>query len=204
MKLFSPEKQLPIPVQLAGVRVTMVGANIKIVLESVQTTLIWDQQKMITVQVSPALWNRTSGLCGTLDSNIDTDFTSKSGHLLKLPTTFIDSWKMTAMDKDPGCLMERPAEINEKVCAPATKSKAANVCKQLIKNPAFGNCVKMFDADSLIASCIADYCNCDDTLNPEKCSCVGVTTVARDCIFQGILMDKAWRNLQICRKYYSF
>lgn len=179
----------------------MVGSNLKISLETVQTVIMWDQEKLITVKVTPSLWNRTSGLCGTLDSNIDNDFTSKTGYILKLPTTFIDSWRAASLDRDTGCLMERPAEMVEAICAPHIKVQAAQVCKKLLNNPSFGNCAKMFDLDSLIALCIADYCNCWDPTNPEKCACTGFSVVARDCIFQGILMDHGWRDLQICREY---
>lgn len=42
IKLFTPKKELPIPAQLSGLRVTMVGHKIKIILEAVGATIYWD------------------------------------------------------------------------------------------------------------------------------------------------------------------
>lgn len=44
IKLFTPKKELPIPAQLSGLRVTMVGHKIKIGLEAVGATIYWDMQ----------------------------------------------------------------------------------------------------------------------------------------------------------------
>lgn len=201
VKLFTPEKQLPIPAQLSGLRVTMVGFNVRIVVEPVQVTLLWDTHKYVSVQTTSSMWNRTSGLCGTLDRNIDNDFTSKTGKVLKLSTTFVDAWRASNLDVDPNCVMEHKEELVTKECETSVKENAGKICRKLLDNPAFGNCIKMFDKDSLIASCMTDYCTCSDTANREKCVCEGISVTAKDCIFQGVMMDSSWRDMEICRKY---
>lgn len=42
MKVFTPKKVLSIPIQIAGLRVTRAGDTIRIELESIQTTILWD------------------------------------------------------------------------------------------------------------------------------------------------------------------
>lgn len=42
VKVFTPKKVLSIPIQIAGLRVTRAGDTIRIELESIQTTILWD------------------------------------------------------------------------------------------------------------------------------------------------------------------
>lgn len=42
MRLFTPKKQLPIPSQLSGMRVTLTGHKLNIILEAVGVTIHWD------------------------------------------------------------------------------------------------------------------------------------------------------------------
>lgn len=81
IKLFTPKKQLPIPSQLPGMRVTLTGHKLNIILESVGVTIHWDGQKMVSVEATAGLFNRTAGLCGTMDQNGLNDFMSKDGSL---------------------------------------------------------------------------------------------------------------------------
>jgi len=90
----------------------MVGHNVKIDLEAVQLSILWDKQQFITVEASAGLWNRTAGLCGTLDQDINNDFRSKLGVIFKAPATFIDSWKTPELDTDKfSCIMEQNNEV---------------------------------------------------------------------------------------------
>lgn len=49
--------------------------------------IYWDTQRLITIEASAALFNRTSGLCGTLDQDPTNDFTSKDGTVHKVMLT---------------------------------------------------------------------------------------------------------------------
>lgn len=61
-----------------------VGLNYKIVLGLIGINIYWDTQKLITIETTAALFNRTAGLCGTLDQDPTNDFTSKDGTVHKV------------------------------------------------------------------------------------------------------------------------
>lgn len=42
IRLFTPKKQLPIPSQLSGMRVTLIGHKLNIILETVGIVIHWD------------------------------------------------------------------------------------------------------------------------------------------------------------------
>lgn len=76
---------LPIPtVGVMGMRVTKNGLNYKINLELIGLTMYWDGDHMLTIEATAGLFNRTAGLCGTLDQSIENDFMSKDGKLHKV------------------------------------------------------------------------------------------------------------------------
>lgn len=134
-----------------------------------------------------------------MDSNVENDFMSKTGTVLKMASTFVDSWKAPNMDVDPKkCLMERKEETEMENCTPELKTKAGEMCTKLLDNPKFKNCLRMFDRKALLTSCMADYCQCSDKINPEKCTCAGISVLASDCQFQGIMLDHGWRDMEFC------
>lgn len=67
-----------------GIRVKMVGHNLKINLELIGVTMTWNLGQMLSIEATAGLWNRTAGLCGTLDQNPANDFVSKDGSLHKV------------------------------------------------------------------------------------------------------------------------
>lgn len=75
---------LTMALQTMGLRVTKVGLNYKISLELIGLSIVWDAQRMINIEATAALFNRTVGLCGTLDQDPINDFTSKHGIVLKV------------------------------------------------------------------------------------------------------------------------
>lgn len=86
--LFKENKEMPIPTQIMGLRITKVGLNYKINLELIGLTIIWDARRMVNIEASAALFNRTAGLCGTLDQDIGNDFSSKDGSVHKVRLFF--------------------------------------------------------------------------------------------------------------------
>lgn len=82
--LFKESKEMAIPIQIMGLRITKVGLNYKINLELVGITILWDTYRMINIEASAALFNRTAGLCGTLDQQINNDLSSKDGSIHKV------------------------------------------------------------------------------------------------------------------------
>lgn len=84
IRLSTIKRQLPIPAQLAGMRVTMIGHNLKISMDAIGISVLWDAHRMISIEATAGLWNRTAGLCGTLDQDINNEFISKDGTHLKV------------------------------------------------------------------------------------------------------------------------
>lgn len=78
------DKQMALPIQLMGLRVTKVGLFYKISLELIGLTIQWDAQQLINIEATAALFNRTAGLCGTLDQQPLNDFMSKDGTVHKV------------------------------------------------------------------------------------------------------------------------
>lgn len=78
------DKQMALPIQLMGLRVTKVGIFYKISLELIGLTIQWDAQQLINIEATAALFNRTAGLCGTLDQQPFNDFMSKDGTVHKV------------------------------------------------------------------------------------------------------------------------
>lgn len=82
--LFKDNKPMTIPLQILGLRVTKVGVSYKINLELVGLTINWDAERLIHIEATAALFNRTAGLCGTLDQDPGNDFASKDGTVHKV------------------------------------------------------------------------------------------------------------------------
>lgn len=69
---------------MQGIRVSVLGHNLKINLETVGLTIIWDLNRLFVVEATAGLFNRTAGLCGTSDQHPENDFVSKNGALHKV------------------------------------------------------------------------------------------------------------------------
>lgn len=67
-----------------GLRVTKVGLAYKINLELIGLTINWDAERLVHIEATAALFNRTGGLCGTLDQDPINDFASKDGTVHKV------------------------------------------------------------------------------------------------------------------------
>lgn len=84
MVLFKEDREMAVPMQIMGLRITKVGLTYKINLELIGLTINWDAQRLINIETTAALFNRTAGLCGTLDQDPINDFTSKDGTVHKV------------------------------------------------------------------------------------------------------------------------
>lgn len=65
-------------------RVTLIGHKLNIILETVGVTVHWDGRKMVSIEATAGVFNRTAGLCGTMDQNGANDFMSKDGTVHKV------------------------------------------------------------------------------------------------------------------------
>lgn len=86
-------RPLPIPIQKPGFRVSMLGHKLKVAMDAVGLVILWDTDRMVTVEATAQLWNRTAGLCGTLDQDVTNEFRSKDGSHLKVSTKYHEKTK---------------------------------------------------------------------------------------------------------------
>lgn len=117
-----------------------------------------------------------------------------------MASTFVDSWRTPNMDKNKEKCIARSQPITSIACETSVEQKANFVCTDLVKNPKMTNCMKMFNQDILINTCIEDYCNCKNTYERTECACAGVSALAKDCRFRGVMLEDGWRDWEICRK----
>lgn len=121
-----------------------------------------------------------------------------------MSTTFVDSWAAPSVDQDSKhCMMnDQPNQgaNMELQCTDEIRASAERVCRKLTENAKFSNCLKQFDQNAFLESCISDYCFCSDQKNPTKCACEGVSVFAKDCHFRGNALEHGWRDLELCRK----
>lgn len=82
-------RPLPIPIQKPGIQVSMLGHKLKVAMDSVGLIVLWDTDRVVTVEATAQLWNRTAGLCGTLDQDVMNEFRSRDGTNLKVHFVFI-------------------------------------------------------------------------------------------------------------------
>uniref|UniRef100_A0A1I8MML0 Hemocytin n=2 Tax=Musca domestica TaxID=7370 RepID=A0A1I8MML0_MUSDO len=196
--LETPTKRLPIPVQVMGMKVVPVAQHLQIDLESIGLKIDWDRHQYVGVHASPALWGRVGGLCGSLDGDYKNDLMTKTGKIVATVKSFTDSWRVE--DNSELCSMENSAEVefDSKNCDPSKRKKAIEVCERLLTNEKLGECIKAFNFEALMRTCVDDYCNCPNQAHPETCNCDALSMLAKECTFKGIKMEHGWRNLEIC------
>lgn len=196
VRLFTADKELSLPIQMLGMRVNILGHNVKVQLEVIGLTILWDMNQLVTVEASAALFNRTGGLCGTLDQNPQNDFRSKNGAVTKTTATFVDSWQIQTNEANDKC-GGTPDNQLEMQCEENVREAAEGVCEQLLSNGKFADCMKVFNKASVMESCISDYCFCSKS-ERSQCACDGLSVFAKDCQYRGIKLDQEWRDTEIC------
>lgn len=91
---FSSRKRLlPIPMYLPGLRVDKSAHFTLISLDLLGIKLKWDGSLLLQIEVSESMWNKTAGLCGTMNDDPNDDFLTKSGTHTKSISTLADSWR---------------------------------------------------------------------------------------------------------------
>lgn len=90
-------------------------------------------------------------------------------------------------------------ESMELVCNDDIESKAQTVCKRLLRNEKFADCLATLQEETMLDACISDYCYCNQA-NREECACNGITVFAKECLFQGVKLNPMWRDMEVCRK----
>lgn len=186
-----------------GMKVIPVAQHLQISLESIGLTIDWDRHQYVAVHAGPALWKKVGGLCGSLDGDYKNDLTSKTGVVLETTKAFTDAWRVD--DNSDLCLMQNGAELEfgSESCDLAKRKKALDICERLLTNDKLGECIKPFNFEALLRTCVDDYCNCPNREHPETCNCDAISMLSKECTFKGFKMEHGWRNLEICRKLRS-
>ncbi|CAK1581500.1 unnamed protein product [Parnassius mnemosyne] len=195
--LFRNTKRLiPIPASLPGIRVSMPSDQVFVNLDALGVTIKWDTNNLIIVEGSILLWNKTEGLCGTLDGNPENDFMIKDGTIARTKSVMVASWQLNKIgdicDSSP---IENSActSIND-----ADMKKAMQFCTKIFSKDKFRKCSKVMDVSLLLEACQWDYCACTTSLSPEECACKTVSVYAKECLRHGVNEMKDWRDADTC------
>lgn len=94
---------------------------------------------------------------------------------------------------------EQQDESMELVCTEDVKLNAQILCKKLLSDAKFANCLETLQEEAMLDACISDYCYCNQD-NRDECACNGITVFAKDCMFQGIKLNPTWRDISVCRE----
>ncbi|EFN85665.1 Hemocytin [Harpegnathos saltator] len=192
---FSSKKRLlPIPAYLPGLRVDKSAHFILVSLDSLGIKLKWDGSMLLQIEASENMWNKTAGLCGTINDDPGDDFLTKSGTRTKNIGTLADSWRVDNIEEtcDEPSKTQHACEVKNEFA-----QDALNFCTELLFNRKFKPCAHTIKISKLIEACVWDYCACRDS-DRRKCSCNTMDVYMRQCIHKGVVVSTAWRNNDTC------
>ncbi|XP_050345304.1 hemocytin [Nymphalis io] len=189
------KRMIPMPAFLPGIRVSMPSDQVLVNLD-VGVTLKWDTNDLVIVEGSVLLWNKTEGLCGTLDGNPENDMTTKEGNIAQTKSVMIASWELNKIgdicDSSPTDVSACHSKSNEDM------KNALKFCSKVFSKDKFRKCSKAMDVSQLLEVCQWDYCACTTSLSPEECACRTVSVYAKECLRHGVQEMRAWRDSETC------
>lgn len=101
MPIFSNGKRsLPIPIYLPGLRVDKSAHFILISLDSLGVKLKWDGALLLQIEASESMWNKTAGLCGTMNDDPNDEFLTKIGSYAETISALASSWRVESFEGD--------------------------------------------------------------------------------------------------------
>lgn len=99
MPIFSNDKRsLPIPIYLPGLRVDKSAHFILVSLDSLGVKLKWDGALLLQIEASESMWNKTAGLCGTMNDDPNDEFLMKSGSNAGTVPALASSWRVGSFE----------------------------------------------------------------------------------------------------------
>ncbi|KAL1513261.1 hypothetical protein ABEB36_002690 [Hypothenemus hampei] len=185
-------KILSIPGQLPGLMVTMQGNHVVLSLDSVGVAIKWDGLQIIHVEVGAGLWNRTEGLCGSLNGEAEDDTITKEGFLAQSVLTFASSWKIDDLE-DP--CNDSPLETH--ICQGDLQAQALLYCTRILSDIRFSACSQVIDVTTLLDACKSDYCSCTNS-DRTSCICGLLEVYVKDCKQKGVTDMVLWRDQEVC------
>ncbi|XP_066254573.1 hemocytin [Euwallacea similis] len=186
------KKILPIPGQLPGLRVTVIGSYIVLSLDALGLVLKWDGKLLLHVEAQASMWNRTEGLCGRMDGDKLDDFITKEGLPAMSVSSLAASWLVDDLEEPCN---DSPIEIQS--CGPDLTIEAGDFCAKLFSEFKFRPCTQVVDAISLLESCKSDYCSCKSQ-DKSVCVCDTFEVYVKDCQHKGVKGVTGWRSENLC------
>lgn len=90
----SGKRSLPIPIYLPGLRVDRSAHFVLVSLDSLGVKLKWDGSLLLQIEAFENMWNKTTGLCGTMNDDLNDEFLTKSNSQASSIAALADSWRM--------------------------------------------------------------------------------------------------------------
>ncbi|KAG7205161.1 hypothetical protein KM043_018256 [Ampulex compressa] len=189
------KKSLAIPLQLPGLHVKSSAHFTVISLDSLGVKLKWDGSLLLQIEALENMWNRTAGLCGSMNGDMTDDFRSKTGDYAKSIAMFTKFWITENLGETCD---EYPRTSHSCTLLPtAFTQEAIQFCTKLLLDPRFHACIKTIKFTELEKACIWDYCACphDDKM---ICVCETMNVYIRQCAHKKIISLSGWRNNNTC------
>ena len=124
---------------------------------------------------------KTSGLCGTYNSDSTDDFKTPDESIETSVALFANKWKTEGSCSDQKDLVD-PCIQN-----PERKEMAEKTCNH-IKESVFANCHSKVDYETFYNDCLFDVCACKNEVL-SKCACPIMSQYAAECSLKGVNLN---------------
>ena len=166
--------------------------------QGVGFSIRWNMKEFLVITLSPVLWGRTLGLCGSLSGNPYDDYRSASGERLPGLAHFVESWSLTGSQCVPSSVSDHPHPCQ---ADSQLDSQAAQFCQELLERDGLETCYSNINPLPYYETCRWTFCQASHNLHLARdLSCQSVESYVRSCREEG-LQPSAWRSQQFCREY---
>ena len=168
--------------------------------QGVGFSIRWNINGFLVITLSPVLWGRTLGLCGSLSGNPYDDYRSASGERLPGLAHFIESWSL----RGEQC-SSSTASSQSQPCQPGSELElqAGEFCQEMLEREGLRRCYSAPNPLPYYETCRWTFCQAHQShgLNlARESSCQSVESYVRACREEG-LQPRDWRSHQFCREY---
>ena len=163
----------------------------------------WNIHGFLVITLSPVLWGRTLGLCGSLSGNPYDDYRSASGERLPGLAHFIDSWSLTGAQCSSSSSSSSSSVSGSHPCEPGSEveREAGEFCQELLEREGLGSCYSTLNPLPYYETCRWTFCQAGHDLSLARdSSCQSVEAFVRACREEGV-QPLDWRSHQFCREY---
>ena len=192
-------QSLQLPGVHNGMIFEIVGEWIFIEAQGLGFKLHWNSQDYLVITLSPVLWEKTVGLCGSLSGNPYDDFKNLDGENSQSMSAFVSYWSIS----DHEC-NNRGQPLASHPCqnkGSQIDSEATEFCKKMIYNLGLAECYSKLNPLPYYESCKWSYC--EEHPNEgfaKEFGCQATESYVRACRNQGII-PRQWRQPDFCGKY---